>query len=112
MRTLRFVACDLGLAGGGPPTGDNWGLGTVSAVGGARLERILGGRALVWGSVLKSMADAGLGGPAAPTEAARGGPTTEGGGGALEALIPGEAVWARGGGGVGCAVIAAASPPA
>lgn len=75
------------------------------------MERILGGRTLVGGSVFESMADAGLGGPPAPAEAARGGPSAEGGGVTLEALIPGEAVWARGGGGGGCAVFAAASPP-
>ena len=76
------------------------------------MERILGGGTLVGGSVLKSIAEAGLGGPVAPAEAALGGPTAEGGGGTLEALIPGEAVWARGGGGGGCAAFAAASPPA
>jgi len=88
VRRLRFAACDLGLTGGGV-LGDNGSPEIVSAIGGARLERILG---LVRGSVVRSIADAGRGGPSTPAEVARGGANPDGGGGALEALRPGEAV--------------------
>jgi len=89
VRILRLAACDLGLTGGGV-LGDIGRPEIVSTIGGARLERILG---LVGGSVVRSIADAGRGGPSTPAEAARGGANPfNGGGGALEALRPGEAV--------------------
>jgi hypothetical protein len=58
--------------------------------------------------VVRSIADADRGGgPPDPTDDARGGPApVEGVGIALEVLIPGEAVWARGGGGGGAAFAA------
>lgn len=92
MRILRFAACDLGLGGGGVLLGDDIvGPETVFAIAGARLERILGG-ILFAASVVRSIADEGRGGPSTPAEAARGGAGPAVGGGALETLIPGEAV--------------------
>ena len=75
------------------------------------MERILGGT-LVGGSVVRSIADADRGGgPPDPTDDARGGPAPVGGVGiALEVLIPGDAVWARGGGGGGTAFTASSTP--
>ena len=69
------------------------------------MERIRGGT-LVGGSVVRSIADGDRGGPPDPTDDARGGPALVEGGIALEVLIPGEAVWARGGGGGGAAFAA------
>lgn len=90
---MRFAACDLGLPGGGVLLGDIGGPEIVSASAGARLERILGAGTLVGGSVVTPIADAGRGGPSTPADAARGGANpADGGGGTLEALIPGEAV--------------------
>lgn len=102
LRTLRFVACDLGLGGGGAPVGFILvpvGVLGADSIGGARLERIRIG-ALTGGS-LKSIADTERKGGALP-----------GGGFGFEPVIPGEAVCAREGGGGGVAGFSGSALPA
>ncbi len=99
---MRFVACDLGRGGGGPPAGFILvpvGVLGADSIGGARLERMRIG-ALTGGS-LKSIAD---------TE--RRGGVLPGGELVFGPVIPGEAVCAREGGGGGVAGFSASALPA